>query len=135
MYLTGDSSPPLVLFFLFFLCSSVGEPTTRTQHRLSLGVELVGAISVLVVYESERCGVADMESGSGPLPHPTMTLAICAVPVLSQLTDYVLPYPISKQNLPETQILKISRNTTLQLDPPIQCLNFADTNHPCPNLK
>ena len=84
MYLTGDSSPPLVLFFLFFLCSSVGQSTTRTQHRLSLGVELVGAISVFRVYESERCGAADMASGSGPLPHPTTTLAICAVTVLEE---------------------------------------------------
>ena len=79
MYLAGDSSPPLVLLPPFFPCSSVGQSTTRTQHRVSLGVELVGAISVLVVYESERCGAADMESGSGPLPHPTTTLAICAV--------------------------------------------------------
>ena len=86
MYLTGDSSPPRVLFFLFFPCSSVGESTTRTQHRLSLGVELVGAISVLGVYESERCGAADKASGSGPLPHPTTTLAICAVTEMVPLT-------------------------------------------------
>ena len=81
MYLMGDSSPPLVLCFLFFPCSSVGESTTRTQHRLSLGVELVGAISVLGVYESERCGGTDTASGSGPLPHPTATLGICAATV------------------------------------------------------
>ena len=91
MYLSGDSPPPLVLFFLFFLCSSVGKSTTRTQHRLSLGVELVGAISVLGVYESERCAAADMASGSGPLPHPTTTLAICAV-TLEDLLDF----PLSK---------------------------------------
>ena len=76
LYITGDLPFPC-----FFPCSSVGESTTRMQHRLSLGVELVGAISVLVVYESERCGAADMESGSGPLPHPTTTLAICAVTI------------------------------------------------------
>ena len=60
LHLTGDSSPPLLLFFLFFPGSSVDESTTRTQHRLCLGVEQVGAISILGVYESERCGAADM---------------------------------------------------------------------------
>ena len=82
-YLTGSSSPPLVLFFLFFPCSSVGESTTCTQRRLSLGVELLGAIIDLGVHESERFGVGDKASSSGPLPHSTTTLATCAVTVLA----------------------------------------------------
>ena len=122
MYLTGDSSPPLVLFFLFFPCSSVGKSTTRTQHRLSLGVELVGAIIVLGVYESERCGAADTASGSGPLPHPTTTLAICAVTVLSFIQPInqwsIVTNPalhcvrlLSKWDQPEVCELSLRRNT------------------------
>ena len=43
VYLIGD----LPFSCSFLLCSSVGKSTTRIQRRLSLRVELVGAIKVI----------------------------------------------------------------------------------------
>ena len=77
--LNEEISPSICSNLSFFPCISVGEPSTRTHSPLSIGVELVGAMSVLGDFESERCDVVDIESGREPLPHPTKTLAIYAV--------------------------------------------------------
>ena len=68
--------PPEVLVVVVFFS---WKPATCKQHRFSLGEELVSVISLLGDYESERCEVVVMESGREPLPHPTTTLALCAI--------------------------------------------------------
>ena len=83
-----DGIPPSSGPFLSFSpCISVGKLATHTQCTLSMGVELVGAISVLGDYKSERCEAADMESGREQLPHPTTTVAFYAV--TSVISDHI----------------------------------------------
>ena len=69
-----DPSHPPLLVFPFFPCSSVGKSTTRTQRRLSLGVELVGAISVLGDYES---GAADIARGRADGAEGDVSFSFC----------------------------------------------------------
>ena len=88
MYITGD----LPFSRSFLSCSSVGINNYPHATRIVPWVEFVGAISVLCYPESERCGTADIASGSGPLQHPTTTLAICAVTVC-QFPFHALPSP------------------------------------------
>ena len=87
LVLNGEIPPSFCSFLFFFPCISVGKPATHTHYTFSIGVKLVGAISVLGDYESERCEVVDMESGREPLPHPTTTLAIYAV--TSVISDHI----------------------------------------------
>ena len=82
-----ENSSSFCSFLSFFPCISVGKPATYTHFTLSIGVELVGAISVLGDCESDRCEVADMESSHETIPHPTTTLAIYAV--TSVVNDHI----------------------------------------------
>ena len=82
-----ENSSSFCSFLSVLPCISVGKPATHSHFTLSIGVELVGAISVLCDCESNRCEVADRESGCETIPHPTTTLAINAV--TSVINDHI----------------------------------------------